>query len=437
MSNYNTTIQSLIEALQDKYGGKAISMELSDYLVRRIYPMTIPFNFRNEGETDRPLFTFMGLHVANGYQRIIYTDYGPFLEIGKENIIKAAIQQSSGTSQEAESNVSNYLIYKSADGMAQIRLQTRSPSNRMITTDMMQRNFAVNKYYISPYDVCPGTLMEIEDGNLMPDINHSLVCQPVSCHGRYQDKISREVSVKWPFVEEEYKALCGREDALALLGTFQVIVTAEDNVEGIVNLFCDMSSVKNRHRAGINYEAMVNAIYQICSEAPEYHVVIPFGIGCPTEEKWKEVHLMLSCRLCGKNVSIVKQRTIAGKNAEPAQLKLRNGSEVLESVAAVMFAEEGKQEEPAPVTNKFQMPQRKTTETAIDEPVRSAKTADTLAYAIDLVERVSAEDRPYLIDIFTEIGTLSSSEIRALTTLLRRVKPESQESDWTVDTPHG
>lgn len=397
----NNTISSLVEALVDKYGSRALPIDLSDYIVHCIYAEAIPFDFKNDGEPKRNLYTFMGTKIATGYQRIVYSDYGPYLEISKDEIVKDALQQNSGTTKELEGNVATYLSFTSVDGLAHIRFQAREGLRHAVSSGGFARSFTATKYYVSAFEVCPGTLIPVEEGDLLPNEAHGLVCQAVNCHGKYRDGISRDVSKLWPEVEKEYMQLCEQYDPLSLLGTYQVVLLDEEGREGVVNLFCDMSSGRNRRQAGMNHNALVRALYDACNDAPDLQFIIPYGIGCKEKEYlWPELHLKLSCRLLGKKVKIIRTPSTAlipDATQEPAgnNTAVRAAS-VVDSFGAGEY----------------------------DKLINEA-----LCLVLDWFENAGTNSAPTILGVLETLSEFSDEELNALSLILNRNCSEKKRSE--------
>lgn len=401
---------SYIDYLYSEYNGKPLPLELSDYLICSVYPQIVPHRFKVEGESETTLYSHSGLELATGYNRIIFSDYGPYLEIDRAQIIRANIRQNTGTSLEPESNVASSLNFIASDGSANLRFQVRPMVGHAAALGQKERIFTVGKYYISVFQACRGELLEVTEGSLMPSNQNGLVCQPVNCYGRYRDGISREVSATWPFIREEYEAVCEDNDAITLLGMFQVVTISEDGTQGVLNLFCDMTSGSAKRHAGMNFDAMVNALYAFCKNTPDIHVIIPYKLGCETNEEWALVHRKLSCRLFGCNVTIVKDNSITVKAKPTKQGKVL--AEVISSYKQVNMpdAEGAEIEDEDSLTSTF-----------VQE-----RAGDAAEHSDD-VEEVSEVEREgriaLLTDIMCALDKLSEEELHAILFLLQKRAP--------------
>ena len=276
--------------------GKPLPNEISTYQRQTIFPYVIPQGWKVDGDPEKAIYTNMGSQIAKGYKSIFFDDYGIYLVVDQNQIIKKNIQQTTGNTDEKQtSNVETHILYRSLDGEMTLRYQIRPVG---------MNSFPPNYYYISVYDAAAGNpLPSIQT----PTINeeYSLVCQAVSCRGFYTDSISPQISQKWPFIKEEYEQICKENDVLSLLGNYQVSLINDAGTIGIVNIFCNMAVDIKKRYSGMNKGAMVSALYKLCMEAPEFKVIIPYRMGCSTYEEWQDVSRMINCRLRGMNAVMV------------------------------------------------------------------------------------------------------------------------------------
>ena len=410
MPDTTYTFTNYLAKLKDTFGGRPLPIDLSDYLAMNLYPKLLPHNFKKEGEPERPIYTHMGLKIATGYSAIAFTDYGPYLEVTKEQILRHTMQQSSGTTSDADSNVSSYVMYRSNDGMTNVRYQIREILGRAFSTDRNIRHFRRNKFYISVYEVADGTLLTPEEGDLLP-VKNSLICQPANCFGTYRDGIT-DISLTFPDVKEEYTSLCAAHDPLSLLGNYQVIQTGEgSDIQGVVNLFCDMTNVVGRRRSvGMNYDSMVNCIYDLCCDYPDYTVIIPYYIGCSTNAEWASVLLKLSCRLKGKNVKLVKPKRIT--QVEPEQEPQTISTEPAKELPNDQV--EAPQESTNPVTEAQEIESISARQA---EPKHFAPSKRPNLY--EILERCDVEKKNALLAAVLELEKLETFKIMALIEFLR------------------
>ena len=84
------------EKLAREYGYKPIEYNLFLGDVREKYKDTLPEWCEMDGNDNVPLFSLDGLQVSSGYNRIVIGDYGAFVEISPEQIIKENIRCQSG-----------------------------------------------------------------------------------------------------------------------------------------------------------------------------------------------------------------------------------------------------------------------------------------------------------------------------------------------------
>ena len=277
-------------------GGLPLPNEVSAYLRAEVQPKLVPQGWKREGEENRPIYTNMGEMVAKGYNGIFFDDYGMYLVVPKSQIISDSIRQITGNSDKSQSdNVEAYIMYKSTDGELEIRYQIRQAGIK---------SFPPNYYYINVFDAAAGIqLPSVQSATVSED--YSLVCQAVSCRGFYIDGISPQISQKWPFIKEDYETICKENDPLSLMGNYQVALVNEAETIGVVNVFCNMAVDGKKRYAGMNRGAMVSALFNLCQEAPEFKIVIPYRMGCVSADEWDDVSRMLCCRLRGLNVVMV------------------------------------------------------------------------------------------------------------------------------------
>lgn len=291
------SFRSFQEELRSNYRNRPLPVELSSYLRNHVYPHIIPDFLVDNPKI--PLYSRLGLQLTTGYTRICMTDYGPYIEVAGDQIIKEAILQSTGQSRNAEANVASFLLYKSQDSMVIIRYQAK---------EVAQSPFKQQYFYISVLDVVDGSLLPVVEADdlLQP---YSITCQAVNCRGVYNDEL--RIDSLYNEVRQEYEEICSEKDPLSLLGTYQLV--GLDQTQGIViaNVFSDMSVPGQRRKSSqFNPLALVSAIYAMCIDVGSMsdRIIIPHGIGCKTKEEWDIVHRMLSCRLQGLPIMIVRKR---------------------------------------------------------------------------------------------------------------------------------
>lgn len=83
-------------ALADKYGYKPLTSALSSEC-REKYTKTLPSYFQGCLSGKKTLiYSLDGTPIANGYERVVISDYGAFIEIAKDDIIRENIKVKAG-----------------------------------------------------------------------------------------------------------------------------------------------------------------------------------------------------------------------------------------------------------------------------------------------------------------------------------------------------
>lgn len=129
-------IQKLVET--SKY--RPLTPEGSK-VVRKIFTEHLPPLNNKE-----VLYTINGLHLSDGFTRVVVGDYGAFIEIAPEQINLKALKMEPGQAYRLESWFNGKYIWytDSEEGIIKVYHQLRGVS---------YADYKPNMYYISPYEV--------------------------------------------------------------------------------------------------------------------------------------------------------------------------------------------------------------------------------------------------------------------------------------------
>lgn len=145
------------DGLAAKYGYKPIGLNLFLGDVREKYKSALPEWCNMTGDEAMPLFSLDGMQLCRGYDRIVIGDYGAFVEISPEYILQNNLcckvgQEYRITDERYAKNV-KYLWLTAADNSdCKIYLQKKQVD---------YADYVPGMYYISPYEVVPGTEVEV------------------------------------------------------------------------------------------------------------------------------------------------------------------------------------------------------------------------------------------------------------------------------------
>ena len=95
-------------------------------------------------QNDVKLYTQSGLLVANGYERIVIGDRGPYIEVSTDNIVKDAIKIPKGLEHRLVSDC-YYVEYRSIDE-SNIKVYHQKKT-------VWYADYLIGLYYISPFDL--------------------------------------------------------------------------------------------------------------------------------------------------------------------------------------------------------------------------------------------------------------------------------------------
>lgn len=135
--------------LGNEYGYKPIEYNLFLGDVREKYRLSLPEWCELSGNFNVPLFSLDGTQISSGYNRIVIGDYGAFVEISSENIIKDNIFCKPG--QEWRNSDESF-----AQNIKYLWLTTKDNSNCKIYFQKKKVTYAdyiPGMYYISPYEI--------------------------------------------------------------------------------------------------------------------------------------------------------------------------------------------------------------------------------------------------------------------------------------------
>lgn len=145
------------EDLAAEYGYEPIGLNLFLGDVREKYKSALPEWCNMTGDEAMPLFSLDGMQLCRGYDRIVIGDYGAFVEIAPERILRNNLHCKEGqeyrfTDERYAKNV-KYLWLTAADSSGcKIYLQKKPVD---------YADYIPGMYYISPYEVVPGTEVEV------------------------------------------------------------------------------------------------------------------------------------------------------------------------------------------------------------------------------------------------------------------------------------
>lgn len=148
ISNIGKEMLSFQADLADKYKYKPIPPLIgAEY--RQKYLDTLPEEFIVDGDEDVIICSLEGTPIAKGYTRVVIGDYGAFVEILKENIIRSNIKTKEGQEY-------RYKDEKYSSRVKYLWLTARDTSDCKIYYQKKTVSYADYKpdyFYISPFEV--------------------------------------------------------------------------------------------------------------------------------------------------------------------------------------------------------------------------------------------------------------------------------------------
>lgn len=149
----------LISFLKKEYHYRPVPITLEMGDVRKLYLQWLPSWCKIEGDSNTKLYTQTGLLLCNGYHRIVIGDYGAFVEITPDQIVRSHVQVKLG--QEFRMNAPQYKNCK------YIWLTTKDSSNIKIYFQKHRVDYAdyvPGMLYVSPYDLSITCCEERKEG---------------------------------------------------------------------------------------------------------------------------------------------------------------------------------------------------------------------------------------------------------------------------------
>ena len=146
VNDYNSMLE-FQAALSERYKYKKLKPELSEK-VRTLYEQELPEYFKNLENRGLPLTTADGVQIARKWDRVVVGDYGAFVEISDEDIIKENIhipaKQLCRVNDPQYSEHVKYLWYEPTTGCpAKLYCQLKT---------VTYADYQAGKWYISPYE---------------------------------------------------------------------------------------------------------------------------------------------------------------------------------------------------------------------------------------------------------------------------------------------
>lgn len=157
MSELGRTMLGFQKNLAAEYGYAPVEPNLFLGDVRVKYQSALPEWCELSGDSGASLFTLEGTQLCNGYERIVIGDYGAFVEISPEHVLKNNVcckhgQEYRSADERYAKNV-KYLWLTAVDNSdCKLYLQKK----RVVYAD-----YVPGMYYISPYEVIPGPEMGV------------------------------------------------------------------------------------------------------------------------------------------------------------------------------------------------------------------------------------------------------------------------------------
>ena len=146
VNDYNSMLE-FQAALSERYKYKKLKPELSEK-VRTLYEQELPEYFKNLENRGLPLTTADGVQIARKWDRVVVGDYGAFVEISDEDIIKENIhipaKQLYRVNDQQYSEHVKYLWYEpTTECPAKLYCQLKT---------VTYADYQAGKWYISPYE---------------------------------------------------------------------------------------------------------------------------------------------------------------------------------------------------------------------------------------------------------------------------------------------
>ena len=145
------------DGLAAEYEYKPIGFNLFLGDVREKYKSALPEWCNMTGDEAIPLFSLDGMQLCRGYDRIVIGDYGAFVEIAPERILRNNLHCKEGqeyrfTDERYAKNVKYLWLTAEDSSGCKIYLQKKPVD---------YADYVPGMYYISPYEVVPGTEVEV------------------------------------------------------------------------------------------------------------------------------------------------------------------------------------------------------------------------------------------------------------------------------------
>ncbi len=140
----------LSEALAEKYNYRKLPKSVSNS-AQNAYLSTLPSWCCLHGNPDERLYTHSGTLVAYGYKRIVIGDYGAFIEMTREQMVRESICAKKGEEY-------RYKDPKFRTSVKYFWYTSKDQSDIKIYHQQQQVNYAdykVGRFYISPLHVSP------------------------------------------------------------------------------------------------------------------------------------------------------------------------------------------------------------------------------------------------------------------------------------------
>lgn len=131
-------VLSHIESLVEKYNYKKLPKTLSG-LSRILYEQHIPIL-----DKSKPLYDHQDRILSKGFTRIVIGDYGPYVEISPDQIIRDALWIPKEQEFRLNGDFYGKYVWYTSDGVNKIYHQIRTVN---------YADYLINCYYISPYEV--------------------------------------------------------------------------------------------------------------------------------------------------------------------------------------------------------------------------------------------------------------------------------------------
>lgn len=142
-----------------------------------------------------------------------------------------------------------------------------------------------------------------KQGNIL-DAKENVVTQQVNCMGFMNAGLAKQIKIKWPIVEKEYKKFLNQFlQTKYCLGICQLVNIGEN--QQIANLFAQEGYGRNSRFT--NYEALYTALEHLAKTAKinNYSIAIPYGMGASLAGgNWDIVFAIISVVLKDCDVKI-------------------------------------------------------------------------------------------------------------------------------------